>query len=121
MMKAAWVDLGMLSLFLVATACAEQQAPRSPQPTLAPAAAPDDRYDALVAQAEAGEPISFRELRTAYLASPAYRPDSEDPKKLLTRLDEATSERHPDNAAIFALTNEILKTWYVNPDAHQWR
>lgn len=95
----------------------QSSAARSSQATLASA----DRYDALVAQAEAGEPINFGELRAVYLESPAYRPDGEGPEEELARLNQATSERTPDNDAIFALSNAILKTWYVSLDAHLWR
>jgi hypothetical protein len=128
---------GFASIAAVMTACthpAAGTAPHVAMPAPPPVAAPPpragapessaetpDRYEALVAKAEAGDPVDFYELRMAFLRSRRYRLElpGDEVDSLHAQMFKAMDSGPPQ--LVFDLAQRTLKLLYIDLDAHKAR
>ncbi len=75
------------------------------------------RYDLLLEKVKAGNPAAdFGTLRSAYAASPHYRPFDKDRSKLKNAMFRAMAGK--DYAAVVGRAEKVLSDDYVDIDAH---
>jgi hypothetical protein len=97
-------------------------APATTATTASPPVEPKDAYEALVAKAEAGEPVDFYQMRMAYLESPVFpreRGDSDEITALHDRMFKAMHDRQPE--VVFDVAEQTLKRLYIDLDAQKGR
>jgi Domain of unknown function (DUF4919) len=85
-------------------------------------AAPPDRYEALVKEAEAGKPVDLLELRMAYLKSPVRARVAKRSKDLLAwRTQMFAAMRGGTPQQVYDLAQKILDVLYIDLEAQKAR